>query len=253
MDRTPSCCQCEGAGSDRSTSRRYHTADVSSDLSVVADRDHVRGRSRTREIHVRLDLPGRFPSRRYNGDQGKGRFGPDPYSRILDQAKVCSRRSCLLDERDSRARTILWRWSRLQRKPWRFCLRCLHRNNPRWHPFRNFASSTCPFLEVPGNGPSFRFVRSQHWVVVGKRVGVDMGQHSDLDRFHLRGMANPEILVPLHMPGWRHYGGLPEEQTAWNAPRSYLMLKFEGKRNRLSHADPYLGSGFEEVQPFGMS
>ena len=65
-------------------------------------------------------------------------------------------------------------------------------------------------------------------------------------------MANPEILVPIHLPGRRHHGSLPKEQHARNAPGPYQVLKLQRMRDSLSDADPDLRLGLEKVQRLGM-
>jgi len=97
---------------------------------MVAHRNHVCSWSLAGEVHVRLDLPGRLPPRRYHRDKGKGRFRTDTYSRLLDPIEICSRRHYLLDQWDSWSRALLWRWVRLPAKPWTLCVRPLYRNNP---------------------------------------------------------------------------------------------------------------------------
>ena len=79
-----------------------------------------------------------------------------------------------------------------------------------------------------------------------------MDQHSYTHRIHLRGMAYPPILVPIHLPGRRHHGSLPEEQPTRNAPGSYQMLELQGMRDCMSYADSNTGPGLEKVQRLGM-
>ncbi len=97
MGRTSGCCECKGARCDWLKFGRDYPPLVAGNLSMVANRDNVRGRSRAREIHVRLDLPSRIPSRHNYGNQGKSRFRPDTHSRILDPIEVCSSRDYFLD------------------------------------------------------------------------------------------------------------------------------------------------------------
>src|SRR5881628_3595309 len=137
---------------------------------MAAHWDYVRSWRPPREIHVRLDLPSRFSSRRYYEYQRESRLRPDSRPRVLDPVEVCSRRNRLLDERHSSPRTVLRGRSRLQTESWRLCSRGLHRNNPRRHPFRNSTSITCPLVEVLGNRSSLRSVRSQHWLRTDRRL-----------------------------------------------------------------------------------
>jgi len=65
-------------------------------------------------------------------------------------------------------------------------------------------------------------------------------------------VANPTILVPLHLPGRRHNGSLPEKQLARNAPWPYQVFKLQRMRNRMSNADSDPGLGLEKVQRLGM-
>ena len=85
-----------------------------------------------------------------------------------------------------------------------------------------------------------------------QHIGTHMDQHSHTHRIHLRGMANPPILVSVHLPRWRHHGSFPEEQPTRNAPRPHQMLELQGMRNRVSDADSNIGPGLEEVQRFGV-
>jgi hypothetical protein len=85
-----------------------------------------------------------------------------------------------------------------------------------------------------------------------KRLGTNMDQYPDPNRIHLCSVANPQILVPIHMPGWGNHGSLPEKQPPRNPPRPYQMLKLQGMRNRMSHANTDSGPGLEEVQRLGM-
>jgi len=107
-------------------------------------------------------------------------------------------------------------------------------------------------MEVPWIRSTIRPLRSQSRLLAGEYLGARMDQHSDTDRIHLRGMANPEILVPLHLPGRGHHGSLPEEQPTRNAQGPYQVLKLQRMRDRMSYADPNLGLGLEKVQRLGM-
>src|SRR5881628_1107723 len=79
-------------------------------------------------------------------------------------------------------------------------------------------SITGTLVEVLGNRSSLRSVRSQHWLLAWRCLSAYVDQYSDPHRIHLRSVANPTILVPLHLPGRRHNGSLPEKQLARNAP-----------------------------------
>ena len=218
MDHTTSCRKCQSARCDRFNPGRYHAPFVAGNLPMAAHRNHVRSRSVAREVHVRLDLPSRLPPRHHHRDKGKSRFRPDTYSRILDPIEVRSRRHYFLDQWNSWSRALLWCWIGLPAKPWTLRLRRLHRNHPRRHPFRNSTANPSPFLEIPRHRTGLRLLRSQSRLLAGRYLGTHVDQHSDTDRIRVRGMADPEVLVPIHLPGWGHHGSLPEEQPIGDAP-----------------------------------
>src|SRR2546428_9866174 len=225
MGNTTSCRQCQGTGRDWFNLRRYNAPLVAGNLPMAAHRNHVRSRSVAREIHVRLDLPRRLPPRRHHWNKGKSRFRPNTHSRVLDPTEICSRRHYFLDQWDSWSRTLLRCWIRLPAKPWTLCVRPLYRNNPRRHPFRNSTANPGPLMEVPWIRTTIRPLRSQSRLLARGHFVAHMDQHSDTHRIHLRRVANPEILVPLHLPRRTHHGSLPAEQPTRNAQGPYQVLK----------------------------